>query len=135
MTRDFFATLLFSLIVSLAYSQEFEISGFVLDEDKKPMVLVNVLLLTQEGDFIKGTVTKDNGFYQFSGIKEGTYQIVASYIENTVESQLIQVSKETEIETLVLNSAQQLDEVVVTQKQPLLEHMAECEYNDQWQTN
>ena len=66
MTRDFFATLLFSLIVSLAYSQEFEISGFVLDEDKKPMVLVNVLLLTQEGDFIKGTVTKDNGFYQFS---------------------------------------------------------------------
>ena len=125
MIRNFFTTLLFSLIVSLTYSQDFEITGLVLDEYKKPMVLVNVLLLTQEGDFIKGTVTNDNGFYQFSGIKEGTYQIVASYIENTVESQLIQVSKETEIETLVLNSAQQLDEVVVTQKKPILEHMAD----------
>ncbi|MEH6770029.1 outer membrane beta-barrel family protein [Maribacter arcticus] len=125
MIRNFFTTLLFSLIVSLTYSQDFEITGLVLDEYKKPMVLVNVLLLTQEGDFIKGTVTNDNGFYQFSGIKEGTYQIVASYIENTVESQLIQLSKETEIETLVLNSAQQLDEVVVTQKKPILEHMAD----------
>ena len=125
MIRNFFTTLLFSLIVSLTYSQDFEITGLVLDEYKKPMVLVNVLLLTQEGDFIKGTVTNDNGFYQFSGIKEGAYQIVASYIENTVESQLIQVSKETEIETLVLNSAQQLDEVVVTQKKPILEHMAD----------
>jgi hypothetical protein len=125
MIRNFFTTLLFSLIVSLTYSQDFEITGLVLDEYKKPMVLVNVLLLTKEGDFIKGTVTNDNGFYQFSGIKEGTYQIVASYIENTVESQLIQLSKETEIETLVLNSAQQLDEVVVTQKKPILEHMAD----------
>ncbi|MEH6620288.1 outer membrane beta-barrel family protein [Maribacter arcticus] len=125
MIRNFFTTLLFSLIVSLTYSQDFEITGLVLDEYKKPMVLVNVLLLTQEGDFIKGTVTNDNGFYQFSGIKEGTYQIVASYIENTVESQLIQLSKDTEIETLVLNSAQQLDEVVVTQKKPILEHMAD----------
>ena len=125
MIRNFFTTLLFSLIVSLAFSQEFEITGLVLDEDKKPMVFVNVLLLTQEGDFIKGTVTNDNGFYQFLAIKGGTYQIIASYIENTVESQLIQLSKNTEIETLVLNSAQQLDEVVVTQKKPVLEHMAD----------
>ena len=125
MIRNFIATLLFSLIVSFAYSQEFEITGLVLDEDKKPMVLVNVLLLTQEGDFIKGTVTNDNGFYQFSAIKEGTYQIIASYIEKTVESPLILLSKDTEIETLVLNSAQQLDEVVVTHKKPVLEHMAD----------
>ena len=125
MIRNFFATLFFSLIVSLTYSQDFEITGFVLDEDKKPMVLVNILLLTQEGDFIKGTVTNDNGFYQFSGIKEGTYQIIASYIENTVESPLIQLFKNIEIKTLVLNSAQQLDEVVVTQKKPILEHMAD----------
>ena len=125
MIRNFFATLFFSLIVSLTYSQDFEITGSVLDEDKKPMVLVNILLLTQEGDFIKGTVTNDNGFYQFSGIKEGTYQIIASYIENTVESPLIQLFKNIEIEPLVLNSAQQLDEVVVTQKKPVLEHMAD----------
>ena len=125
MIRNFFATLLFSLIVSLTYSQEFEITGLVLDEDKKPMVLVNVLLLTQEGDFIKGTVTNDNGIYQFFTIKEGTYQIIASYIENTVESPLIQLFKNIEIEPLVLNNAQQLDEVVVTQKKPVIEHMAD----------
>ena len=89
MINNFFATLLFSLIASLVYSQEFELTGLVLDENKKPMVLVNVLLLTQEGDFIKGTVSNDNGFYQFSAIKEGTYRIIASYIENTIESPLI----------------------------------------------
>jgi hypothetical protein len=125
MIRNFFLTLLFSLIISLTYSQEFKITGLVLDEDQKPMVLVNVLLLTQEGDFIKGTVTNDNGVYQFSAIKEGTYQIIASYIENTVESQVFQLFKNTEFETLVLNNAQQLDEVVVTQKKPVLEHMAD----------
>ena len=37
MIRNFFTTLLFSLIVSLTYSQDFEITGLVLDEYKKPI--------------------------------------------------------------------------------------------------
>lgn len=125
MKRDYIVSLLFSLTISLAFSQEYSIKGLVMDAEKRPVILANVLLLTEEGDFIKGTVTNDNGYYHFNAVKDGAYSIVASYIENTVESPLLQISKDTEIETLILNNAQELDEVVVIRKKPFLEQLAD----------
>ncbi|MDP5062087.1 MAG: TonB-dependent receptor family protein [Maribacter sp.] len=125
MTRNFYITLLFCLTFSLAFSQDFIINGVVVDDNQNPVVLANVILLTGEGEFIKGTVTNDRGFYEFKAVTAGTYNIVASYIANTVETSEISVTENMELKPLILQSAQELDEVVVTQKKPVLEQLAD----------
>jgi hypothetical protein len=125
MTRNFYITLLFCLTFSLAFSQDFIINGVVVDDNQNPVVLANVILLTGEGEFMKGTVTNDQGFYEFKAVTAGTYNIVASYIANTVESSEISVTENMELKPLILQSAQELDEVVVTQKKPVLEQLAD----------
>ncbi|WP_282048712.1 outer membrane beta-barrel family protein [Maribacter aquivivus] len=125
MTKNFYITLLYCLTFSLAFSQDFIINGVVIDDNQNPVVLANVILLTGEGDFIKGTVTNDQGFYDFKAVTSGTYNIVASYIANTVESSNISVTENIELKPLILQSAQELDEVVVTQKKPVLEQLAD----------
>ncbi len=125
MKRDFIVTLLFGLMISLTFSQELRLTGFVLDSEKNPIVLANVLLLKEGGDFIKGTVTDDKGFFEFSELIAGNYRVAASYIANTTESPLIQLSGNLKIENLILNSAQELDEVTVIRQKPRLEQFAD----------
>lgn len=125
MKRYFIAALLFSLTFPLAFSQEYSITGLVLDTDQQPVILANVMLLAEDGDFIKGTVTNENGYYELIDVRIGIYSVVASYIENRIESPLIQLSNDKKIENLILNNAQQLDEVVVTLQKPKLEHLAD----------
>ncbi|TDT46278.1 outer membrane receptor protein involved in Fe transport [Maribacter spongiicola] len=125
MTRNLHLTLLFCLTFSLAFAQDFLINGAVIDDNQNPVVLANVILLTGEGEFIKGTVTNDQGLYEFKAVTPGTYNIVASYIANTIESSNISITENTEVKPLILKSSQELDEVVVTQKKPVLEQLAD----------
>lgn len=125
MIRSTYLTVIFFLTFSLAFAQDFSINGSVLDENNTPVVLANVILLSEEGEFIKGTVTNDQGDYQIHSIAKGNYRIVASYIANTVESDLLVVTSNIEMPPLVLQSAQELDEVVVTQNKPKLEQLAD----------
>ena len=125
MTRDFLSILLCYFAISLAYSQDFKVSGSVIDEKGEPIVLVNVILLNGEGEFLKGTVTNDLGHYEFTSLKAGSHRIVASYIANTVESPEFSVTKDMDMAPITLISSHELDEVVVTQKKPMLEQLAD----------
>lgn len=125
MARDTFITLLLCLTFTLAFSQDFIINGLVIDDNSEPVVLANVILLSEEGEFIKGTVTNDQGYYEFKAISPSSYRLVASYIANTVESPLTTITESIEISPLILQSSQELDEVVVTQKKPKLEQLAD----------
>ena len=125
MARDTYITLLLCLTFTLAFSQDFIINGLVIDDNSEPVVLANVILLSEEGEFIKGTVTNDQGYYEFKAISPKSYRIVASYIANTVESPLTTITESIEISPLILQSSQELDEVVVTQKKPKLEQLAD----------
>jgi len=125
MTRDFLSTLLCCVAISLTYSQDFKVTGSVIDENSQPIVLVNVILLSEEGEFLKGTVSNDKGFYEFTHVKSANYRIVASYIANTVESQVLSVKNDMVVAPLILPSSHELDEVVVTKKKPMLEQLAD----------
>lgn len=118
-------SLLLGLTISLAFAQEFKLTGFVFDGEGEPIVLANVLLLSEEGTFIKGTVTDTKGYFQFEALTKGTFRVTASYIENTIESPIIELTKDTAIETLILNSAQELEEVTVIRQKPRLEQLAD----------
>lgn len=125
MIRSTYLTVIFFLTFSLAFAQDFSINGSVVDENNTPVVLANVILMSEEGEFIKGTVTNDQGDYRIHSIAKGNYRIVASYIANTVESDLLVVTSNIEMPPLVLQSAQELDEVVVTQNKPKLEQLSD----------
>ncbi|WP_405384816.1 TonB-dependent receptor domain-containing protein [Maribacter sp. LLG6340-A2] len=126
MTRDLFTTLLLLLFsLSLGLAQDFTISGSIVDSEEQPVVLANIILLTDKGEFIKGTVTNDEGFYVFKSVVAGEYSVAASYIETTVESPAFKVIKDVELQPLKLNNAQMLDEVVVTHQKPTVEHLAD----------
>ncbi|APQ17295.1 outer membrane beta-barrel family protein [Maribacter hydrothermalis] len=125
MNRNFITAFFICLFISITYSQEYKIKGLVIDNDQKPIALVNVLLLSGGGDFIKGTTTDEEGIYEFVVFKKEKYKIVASYIGNTVESEIIQLSTDIEINPLIIQNAQELDEVVVTQKKPVLKQLAD----------
>ncbi|HAF77667.1 MAG TPA: hypothetical protein DCG42_10145 [Maribacter sp.] len=125
MIRSTYLTVIFFFTFSLAFAQDFTINGSVVDENNTPVVLANVILMSEEGEFIKGTVTNDQGDYRIHSIAKGNYRIVASYIANTVESDLLVVTSNIEMPPLVLQSAQELDEVVVTQNKPKLEQLSD----------
>jgi len=125
MIRSTYLTVIFFLTFSLAFAQDFTINGLVVDESNTPVVLANVILLSEEGEFIKGTVTDDQGAYEIKSVTTGNYRIVASYIANTVESEILSITGSIEMPPLVLQSAQELDEVVVTQNKPKLEQLAD----------
>lgn len=125
MTRNIYLSSIFFLTFYLAIAQDFSINGLVIDENNAPVVLANVILMGEDGEFIKGTVTNDQGGYEIKSVSSGSYRIVASYIANTVESDLFTITDTIEIAPLVLTSSQELDEVVVTQHKPKLEQLAD----------
>ena len=105
-----------------SFSQEYEVAGRVLDEDKNPIVFANVLLLkTTDSTIVNGTSTDDKGAFIFSSVVKGKYLLKASYIENVSESKSINISSDFDAVTLTITESQELEEVVVTYEKPKLE--------------
>lgn len=117
----FFLVLTFCSYCVLA--QEYQVSGSVENTESAPMIYANVLLLKSiDSTVLKGTSTDEKGKFYIDGVTEGKYLLVASYIKNTSEYLSIDVTNDTKIITLIINeAAENLDEVVVTQRKPILE--------------
>lgn len=64
----------------------FTLSGRVFDElTEKPLANVNVYL----SNSLLGTMTNDSGYYKISGIHEGQFEVVASFIGYETKSQVM----------------------------------------------
>ena len=62
-------------------SQAQQISGLAKDETAAPLSGATVSLVkATDSSIIKLAVTKVNGSYSFSGIKEGNYKVLASFV-------------------------------------------------------
>jgi hypothetical protein len=125
MRREFIVLLLLGLTVSLANAQDYRVFGAIKDAEANPIIFANVLLQTSEGTALKGTTTDENGAFQFIDVSKGQYQIEASYIENSVTSPFFEVNADIEVATLLLSSAQELDEVTVVRQKPRLQQLAD----------
>lgn len=109
-------------ISTSSFSQEYKLTGSVLDTDKNPIVFANVLLLkTSDSTIVNGTSTDDKGVFVFNGIVKGEYLLKASYIENVSELNSIDISSDLDVGVLTILESQELDEVVVTYEKPKLE--------------
>ncbi len=70
------ATFVLFLLSNRGYAQTGEISGKVLDEVQKAFPYVSVSLLNaKDSSSVKGTLTADNGTYEFKNLNTGNYLI------------------------------------------------------------
>lgn len=116
----FFATLF--CISTNSFSQQFRVTGNVLDQNQNAMVFANVLLLkTSDSTIVNGTSTDDKGAFVFNSVPQGKYLLKATYIENVSDFKLIDISSDFDTGVLIIRESQELDEVVVTYEKPKLE--------------
>ncbi|MDC0008202.1 TonB-dependent receptor family protein [bacterium] len=107
--------------LNMLFSQDYTLSGTVRNTDDTPIEFANVFLLNRDYSIlIRGTTTDENGKFQLR-VDAGTYFLKASYIEAESEPFLLEVFKDIDTLSIILNNSQQLDEVVVTQQKPTIE--------------
>ncbi|MDZ7718456.1 MAG: TonB-dependent receptor [Balneolaceae bacterium] len=105
-------------IPSELYSQSVTVRGIITDASNgQTIVGANVLLLNQENEQVKGTVTDRNGLYRLQNIRPGEYQIRISYVGYLTSLDTLQIESGDETITysvpMRVDNAQ-LDELVVS---------------------
>ncbi len=107
-------------------SQEFVVSGKVVDGADSALSFVNVLIYTSESEAVlKGTTTDDDGTFNLKGLNSGTYQFKFSYIGFADYIETFQISSNKNIGNIVLKeNPEMLEETVVTGKLPTIKKTA-----------
>lgn len=117
------------IIVTLVVSgqQKANLYGTVMDEKRKAMEDVNVMLLkAKDSSLVKGVITGPGGSYQFKLLNQGLYILLFSktgYRNLYLQLQTISdTGKNVEVEPVVLlQEVRSLKEVVITGKRPFIE--------------
>ena len=119
--RSIFCTMLFVLSLN-AFAQELSILGKVIDADKNPIELANIILLEgEEKAFLIGTSTDDNGYFNLVNLKQGTYYLKISYIGLQEFEQKVILTGNLDLKSVILNEIpESLDEVTIIAKKPTI---------------
>ncbi|WP_299115720.1 TonB-dependent receptor domain-containing protein [uncultured Winogradskyella sp.] len=113
-----------------AFSQEFTLTGKVVDEQEQPLSYVNILIAKSVVEPIeissgfrqpKGTATNDDGTFSFGNLEPGTYKISASFIGYKTYSEIIKIEENKNLPTILLKEdSEALDTVTITAKRPTI---------------
>jgi outer membrane receptor protein involved in Fe transport len=119
--RFYLSSILFALPF-VAFTQEFSISGKVVDANNNAVELANVIVLVENGtEFLKGTSTDDKGFFELERLVAATYVIRISFIGFEEFEQKIILTGNLDLKTIQLKeSSESLGEVTVIAKKPTI---------------
>jgi outer membrane receptor protein involved in Fe transport len=119
--RFYLSSILFALSF-VAFTQEFSISGKVVDANNNAIELANVIVLVENGtEFLKGTSTDDKGFFELERLVAATYVIRISFIGFEEFEQKIILTGNLDLKTIQLKeSSESLGEVTVIAKKPTI---------------
>ncbi len=107
------------LLPIFAFSQ-IEISGKVQDT-LQPIEFANVILTNANNDIVSGAITDVDGGFRIT-VSKGVYTLMISFLGYKDWSKEIQLYEDTNLGNITLiGAAAELDEVVVTNKKPLVE--------------
>ena len=116
--------LLFFFLPQLNFAQEhrkYGITGIVVDMQKDYGVLDNVDVIirsSKDSTLVNGTVTNNDGFFEFNNIKSGSYNLSIYEYNSLLYSNNIDVVEVLELDTIRINyQIIQLDEVLVQSTQ------------------
>ncbi|GAA0736983.1 outer membrane beta-barrel family protein [Gaetbulibacter jejuensis] len=118
--------LLLFFIPLLSLSQEFTISGRVLDIDNNPVSYANVILMTSDSTIVKGVSSNDKGAFSFFDIESDIYLLKTSFIGYKDNIITIVVNGDLVLEDVILEEKQEsLDEITLTYKKPTVKKEAD----------
>ncbi|KJD36047.1 hypothetical protein PW52_05365 [Tamlana sedimentorum] len=106
----------------ISFSQEFNISGIVNDENKLPIAFANIVLLNSEtGNSESGTISKENGEFNFEKINQGKYILKITFLGFKEYSKSIEVFQNIDLKSVVLiEDIEELDGVTVVTRRPTI---------------
>lgn len=109
------------------FAQTSIVSGTVKNGENEHISYANVFLLqVSDTTIVKGTSTDENGVFVIQNVETDTYLIRASYIGKTSKLRAIDVSQDVKMGTLIIDqNVENLNEVVVTARQPLIVRKAD----------
>ncbi|WP_308991920.1 outer membrane beta-barrel family protein [Mariniflexile litorale] len=118
-----------SLCISclLSYTQDYVLTGNVVDEKNLPVSFSNVVLYS--GDnliFIDGTTTNEEGVFQFKNLKFNTYTLIISYIGFEESKSTVYFDKSKHLGAIILKEKfESLDGITVVAKRPTVKRMVD----------
>ncbi|WP_417201070.1 TonB-dependent receptor domain-containing protein [Bizionia sp.] len=123
-TKSILVLIGFSLFVSVsAFSQNFSVSGKLIDLQKQPIAYANILLLSsQDSTAVKGTTTLDDGSFIIENVSTENYTLKISFVGFKDVLLPIQViNTDLVIQNITLEeAAEALNEVSILAKKPTL---------------
>lgn len=120
---SFIACLAFTPII---FAQLSSISGRIVDDAGESASFATIILLNAtDSSMVKGLVSDINGAFNFTGIAEGDYQIQSTFTGFTpFESKPFKFDGQSNLKLPIIElqtSVEQLDDVVVEAKRPIIE--------------
>ncbi len=118
---------LFFCISIFGFSQEFSVSGKVVDEQGLPISFANVILITQQDSTaIKGTSTDDIGIFRINSLSKNIYNFKISYIGYKEVLNELTIDGDLNLGTIILQEeTQSLEEVTIIFKKPTIKKEAD----------
>ena len=107
------------------FAQDFSLDGTVQDVNQKPISYTSVLLLkAADSTFVSGSVSNDEGIFEFEKINSGKYLIKISFVGyNDQYSDAFYLDQDKHLPALTLTeSTEFLDQVTVTGRRPVIQH-------------
>ncbi len=112
-------------VVSISFSQTYEISGKVINTSNEVVPFANILLLNAaDSTFVSGTSADEQGLFVLREVEPKLYLLQASYVGKGSKPQALDIKSDVRLGALVIpTDVEELDEVVVTAKRPTLQRL------------
>ncbi len=115
----------FCVLTSTLTSQNYTVSGKIVDVDQQPISYVNIILqqvLNEKGSIEPiGTSTNDDGTFRFENLTPGTYNIMTSFIGFESYKASITVNEDIQLPAITIKeSPETLDQITITARQPTI---------------
>lgn len=126
MQRTFyFTSILFFWVLTIAGQSIYHVSGTVIDQKEAGIDLALVILKTEKDSTLKTTYSDQDGSFDFTNIKSGSYIINVSMLGyETLQKTIKILGQNTEIKLeaiQLVTTTQLLDAVTITAKAPYIE--------------
>ncbi|WP_396602548.1 outer membrane beta-barrel protein [Algibacter sp. R77976] len=103
-----------------------QVSGTV-SENNQPLEFANVVMYSEfSKDVVTGVISNESGNYIFTDIANGSYYIEVSMLGfKTQKSEVFELLTNKELDFILIEENQNLDEVVIKNKRPVIRQTAE----------
>lgn len=115
--------LLSFFFIQILFVQDVNLKGRLLDENQNPIAYSNILLLDKE-EIIQASFSDENGIFSMQS-KAGEFILEVHLFDNLLHSQKIQLTSDTNLGDIIINTALKLDAVQLKSQKKLIERKAD----------